>query len=406
MTVPKLPPDSAFSNIQIKQPGKREPLWKGPQDASEMGGITFSMLSRFIVDRERFRLYAIEGLKSRDRFNHRIEYGSMWHVCEEGLARYFSNEDDPRTQEEAWGEPLEEYATQLASRYPLEQEAVTHWYNVCKVQFPHYVKFWAEHPDVLQREPILQECIFNVAYVLPSKRIVRLRGKFDSVDHIPGADVPGLYLQENKTKGDVDVQLIQQQLTFDLQTMMYLIALKEMQDSAFWNRSHKRWRSIPVVGVRYNVVRRPLSGGKGTIVRHKATKNKAEETWDEYYGRLGEYITDTPDLYFMRWKANVSTSEINDFKGHCLNQILEQLCDWYEWVTADPNPWRTTPLRVPSDINLQPARVINPDIHWRHPFGVYNILNEGGSSEYDNLLQHGDEVGLRRVDRLFEELRV
>src|SRR4051794_6290554 len=58
------------------------PLWKGPEE----DGITFSLLSQFLVCRERFRVRVIEGLSAGGGFNHRIEYGSMWHTCEEALA--------------------------------------------------------------------------------------------------------------------------------------------------------------------------------------------------------------------------------------------------------------------------------------------------------------------------------
>ncbi len=59
------------------------PLWKGP----EVDGITFSLLSRFIACPERFRILVTEGLQPHDEFNHRIEYGNMWHTCEEAALR-------------------------------------------------------------------------------------------------------------------------------------------------------------------------------------------------------------------------------------------------------------------------------------------------------------------------------
>jgi len=70
-----------------KEVSRREPLWKGPCSTDDNGGITFSLLSRWLVCRHRFYIYAIQGIQPMREFNHRIEYGSMWHVCEEHFAR-------------------------------------------------------------------------------------------------------------------------------------------------------------------------------------------------------------------------------------------------------------------------------------------------------------------------------
>jgi hypothetical protein len=42
--------------------------------------------------------------------------------------------------------------------------------------------------------------------------------------------------------------------------------------------------------------------------------------------------------------------------------------------------------------------------HWQHPFGVYNVLDEGGSSDLDNYLESGTEIGLARTTNLYPEL--
>ena len=54
-----------------------DPLWEGPAGTGPNGGITFSLLSRFLVCRERFRVHAVLGLRPADDFNHRLEFGSM-----------------------------------------------------------------------------------------------------------------------------------------------------------------------------------------------------------------------------------------------------------------------------------------------------------------------------------------
>jgi len=155
----KLKPDS-------KKPIARTgPVWGGP----EKDGITFSLLSRFLSCRERFRLLVVEGLRPIETFNHRIEYGQMWHVCEEALAN-----------EMPWGQLLTEYAQDLLKKYRLAQEQIDHWYNVCRVQFPIYADYWRSN-SAGDRTPLLAEQVFDIPYRLPSGRTVRLRGKWDPV---------------------------------------------------------------------------------------------------------------------------------------------------------------------------------------------------------------------------------
>lgn len=373
---------------RVKPQPEPGPLWKGP----ERDGVTFSLLNRFLACRERFRVRVIEGLRPAETFNHRIEYGNLWHACEEALAAHRADPDRNPADDSRWGErdegvgncwdvPLLSYAESLAHKYPLQQEQIDHWYNVCRVQFAEYVRYWSQHPDVTARTPLLQEAVFDVPYELPSGREVRLRGKFDSVDLIGEGKGAGVYLQENKTKGDVNHEAVRRQLTFDLQTMMYVVALGRIAPAG---------PRVPVKGVRYNVVRRPLSGGQGTITRHKPSKkNPAGESKAEFYSRLRGIIAEYPDTYFARWKVEVGPADVTAFRRQCLDPILEQLCDWYSWV------------RHAADNGHD---VFDKPIHYRLPFGTSNPIWEGYESDLDNYLLTGSTVGLTRAETLFPEL--
>ena len=149
---------------------RKEPLWKGP----DVDGITNSLLSKFLVDRERFRLYVVEGLKEPEAFSHKLEYGNMVHCCEEATAG-----------NKPWSPALIAFAKGLVKRFPEQGKEIDKWYNVCKIQYPIYIKHWKANPDVKQRIPLFQEKVFDVPYKLPSGRTVILKGKFDSVDRIP-----------------------------------------------------------------------------------------------------------------------------------------------------------------------------------------------------------------------------
>jgi hypothetical protein len=112
--MPKLPSKSALASRLKKsgaksiQPSIQKPVWDGPESDSANGGITQSMISRFLCCRERFRLRVVEGIAEVDTFNHRIEYGQMWHICEERFA-----------EKDSWDYALHEYCKSLCRRYPL-----------------------------------------------------------------------------------------------------------------------------------------------------------------------------------------------------------------------------------------------------------------------------------------------
>ena len=364
-------------------------LWEGPEGKGKNGGITFSALSKFLTCRERFRVAMIEGVKPEEKFNHRLEYGQMWHTCEEALAA------STEWKQTDWNAALLFYCQTLSKKFPMDREQINHWYQICKRQFPLYIKYWVKHADVKNRVPLLQEQVFDVPYLLPSGRVVRLRGKWDSVDLLKNQG--GIFLKENKTKGDIDEMGLKRQLTFDLQTMIYLCALEKYDwVGTPYGPPQGKTAKLPTIlppikGVVYNVVRRPLSGGKGSIRRHQATNTKLEEPLDSFYDRAIQYVKDEPETYFMRWTVNVGQHDIDRFKRECLNPILEQLCVWYERVTCP------TGEAAPFDSAF--------GWHWRHPFGAVNSIDEYGFGEVDEYLNSGSMVGLRKVDKLFTELQ-
>lgn len=371
--------DGLIKKAAKKAAAPTKAVWAGPSGEGPNGGITFSLLSRFLVCRERFRLLVVEGLRPRDKFNPKLEFGNMWHAMEEALAE---------------GKPtlpaLAKYANELVRRYQMDRDDIGHWTGMAAEFFPRYVEHWAKHPDVTARFPLLQEEVFDVPYLLPSGRTVRLRGKWDSVDLIGEDAEAGVYLQENKTKSRLDGETITRQCTFDLQTMLYAVAYLKwagtLKPADWLDLREKAGVSTGVRlggafrGTRYNVVRRPA---------HK-TVASAAKTYEELKeaGRLGEW--------FGRWKIKVGPADIEKFRRTCLDPILENLSDWWEWINhpgfgqaAASGAW---------------IKTATLGLHWRHPFGVYNVLDEGGHADLDAYLETGSTVGLERATDLFPEL--
>jgi hypothetical protein len=373
---------------KLKSKGKKklnpESLWKGPEE----DGITQSMLCGYLVCKERFRIGTIEGLGQAPQFNKTIEYGQMWHLCEEMIA---SGKD--------WKLPLKKYCANLCNENKASQHEINKWYQICLVQFPVYLDFWKKHPDVKTRVNLLPEISFNVPYLLSSGRTVSLRGKWDSVDVIGKGKQKGVYLQENKTKGDIKEEQLQRHLIsgFELQTMIYLTALTQPGASEY----HKDLASLKVKGVRYNVIRRPLSGGKGSIKQKKGSKNVAPETTKEFYDRLkNDYIESEPEYFFMRWKIEVGEQDLFRFQRECLNPILENLFDDYEWWDYCNDEG----CNVFDYMEREESFPHHQQRHFRFPYGIYNPVSERGESDLDNYINSGDMIGLVRKKRLFGEL--
>jgi hypothetical protein len=346
------------------------------------------LVGHFLSCRERFRLRVMEGWRANDRFNHRLEYGNLWHLMEESLAKaggegVLCEDNETSLALTTAVSSARLYAEQLCRRYPLEQQEINKWYNVAKVQFPLYARHWADHQEKERVVHLEQEGVFDVPYHLPSGRTVRLRGKRDGVDLVGERSAARVYLFETKTKGDVNESRMKRQLTWDLQTMFYLTALTS-------DRS-KVWPA-QVAGVRYNVIRRPLSGGKGSIVQHKARGGKPGESAQAYYERLGKVIASDPGHFFMRWRVEVGAHDVVAFCKYTLDPVLEEMCDWYKYTVA------------PDD--NKPTVRTNYSCHWRHPYGVDNPIDEGYGTDVEAMLETGSTAGLTRVNVLFPELEV
>lgn len=385
-----------------KSKKRTTPLWLGPESPEPNGGVTQSMLNSFLACRERHRIKYIEGLQPVPVFSHKTEYGSMWHKCEEHYAKSGNATTGHTSGKPDWERALVEHCQKLAQRYPHSGEQIQHWMSVCRTQFPIYVKWWENHPDMKNRTPLLQEQVFHVPYKLPSGRVVYMRGRWDSVDLVTHKGQSGIWLMENKSKGDINFRQLQRQLLFDMQTTIYVVALEEhiKQQGPLRCGTSKGPSCSAIIGVRYNVVRRPLAGGKGSIVRKKGSKNVPAESAPEFYARLGEVIENAvgaeyemaegEHYFFARFNVKITQADIDRFKQRFLNPVLEQLCQWYEYVAGCMKT------------DLDPFT--NHSLHWQYPYGTYSTVAEGGEDDVDQYLMTGSEVGLTRNVKLFKEL--
>lgn len=370
--MPLLTRNQSMSKLTKKLRGKmpkpkkiKIPLWKGPS----VDGITQSLLGRFLECRERFRLLVVHGISGEDKFDPSMHYGEFWHLCEECST---AKERDTR---------FVMLAKEFCKKYPSQQHEVNHWYNVCKVQHEVYSKVKKGFNKPKEKvKPLLREYSFSIPYVIPDGREVILRGKWDGVDLVGSGKT--VFLQEHKTKGRILEDRVSNQLNFDLQTGLYLSAL----------RCYTELESNLIGGVIYNVIRRPLSGGKHSI------RQKQKQTKEEFYQELKERIEEDSEYFFMQWRSHITDADIAKFRRQFLDPILTQLCDWWEYISC----FNFDPFSVPNRWDKYPSEPNS--IHWRHPYGVYNHMNEAVPDSLDEYLANGSMSGLSVTDNLFPEL--
>ncbi len=368
-------------------PSFAEPLWEGPSGDGPNGGVTQGLLGRYVSCAERFRVAYVEGLRPPERFVAPLGYGTMHHLAEE----YHQRGED-------WEAPLEAHVAELNRKFPFDRDQINHWRSVCRIVFPTYVRFWEQHPDELVRTPLLQESQFDVLYCPPSGRVARLRGKRDAVDLLSQtlagarAGAGGIYVKEDKTKSQIDQVKVMQQLKFDLQTMVYLLATRvEFETTSALGRLQPGDipEGVGIEGVRYCVVRRSAHRSNDRGELPGLVKKLAE---DEADGRLGEW--------FARWTVDVSPEDLARFKVEFLDPCLENLADDWEWwnycFTEGADRW---------DYSLRARRFPkHRHRHFRKPYGVYDPVSDGGFGDADAYIRDGNAAGLRRAEVVFPEL--
>lgn len=347
------------------KPKQQASLWKGPID----DGITYSMLCKFLQCRERFRLKVVEGLEEDIGWKYQMEYGSLFHEAMEA-----------DSGGKPWLPALEKYHQKLASKYLGNEADIDKWVQIAKMQFPIYKEFWRNHPTNQNRRPIFEEEPFRIEFDIdsllsqafgpnrPNRQFVTLRGKIDACFERGGA----VYLQENKTKGEIDQDGISLTIDQNLQTCIYHEALRKILPPE---------KIKKIAGTDYNIIRRPLSD-------RNAPRQGKKERLDLFIARVGKLMAANPSHHFFRWTVPMRYPQLARFRQRYLIPGLHQLSQWWDSIKDDPfNPWDRP-----------------ENLHFQFPFGIYHSMERGYRGDYFDLLTSGSKRGLRKIDNLFPEV--
>lgn len=306
-------------------------------------GLSQSLMNKFVLCRERFRLRVVEGLTVKDSSKEAMEFGTIYHKALELNAQ-------GKTTSQIFAH--------------LQKKARSKHYDLklCKLaalMVPYYLKFWKN--QLKGAKYIETEEVFEIPYQVMGKTII-LRGRRDQCYIKEGL----LWLQENKTKSTINEDQIQQTLGYMLQPMLYLLSIRHDNPK------------IPLGGILYNVIRKPQ------LKQGKLSDQK-------YLERVAGDIEKRPEHYFKMFEVQIDDAHLKMWEQRYLYPLLCQIVIWWESIKQNPfDPW--------IGVDGQP----NPH-HYLRPFGIYDPMSHG-LGDYFNRVVNGIDVGLEPNCDVFPEL--
>ncbi len=320
-------------------------LYADPKNPkNKQHGLSQSLMNRFVVCRERFRLRTVEGL-STGTFKDSMEFGTIFHKALELNAQGKTT-------------------SQIFSYLHKQAKAKKYDLLLCRIaalMIPYYLKFWKN--QLKGAKYIETEEVFEIPYQVMGKT-VHLRGRRDQAYMKDGR----LWLQENKTKAQINEDQIQMTLGYMLQPMLYLYSIKHENPK------------VPLGGILYNLIRKPQ------------LKQGAKESDSVYLDRIAKDIEERPEHYFKMFEVEIDDAHLAMWEARYFRPLVSQIVVWWESIKHNPfDPWTLE--------NGQP----NPH-HFLRPFGVYDPMSHGLGDYYVRVV-NGIDAGLTPNSDVFPELK-
>lgn len=314
-------------------PPPEKPAWPGPVD----GGITQSIINRYLDCPFRFYLYAVFGLEDPENINPNLMWGSICHrgleeiVGSKILVANFDDEDKANLLSVIEDYTARDFPSAPAS-FPLSA------YNMCLLYNDEYKL----------TDDFLAEVKFQVPYTTPKGNTVTLRGKVDGLGKTKMA--------EHKCVGRFDPGQSRLETPFDLQLNLYMM----------------------VTGVReciYDKIKIPDTQTWG--LPQKRTSEKVSH-WVKrlYYDHYqGEYpISRNRYLWLDQYPVFRTDEEIEQWQKYELNPHIDNICRYWDYVTSssfDPN----NPDCYNELFWIKPIRTFDASRTEKYKCNYYNFLN-------------------------------
>lgn len=323
-------------------------------------GLSQTMIQKFIVCRERFRIRYVEGLISSGGVSDAIEFGNIFHKAWELHCK---------------GVPLKAILNKLTARHPRTREAVydPHLCKIAVTLLPIYLEYTKE--DTKDFHYLRSEQKFNMPYQCGLGRIVHMKGKRDAELLRDGK----LWLKENKTKSQINVEQLTHTLPYFVQPGLYLLSLQ------------RDYPEYDIGGFIYDVVRKP------------GLKRKKNETEVQFLRRIRDDVESRPEHYFLMLEIDMDTKHLEEWRLRFFDPVISQICLWWESIKHNPfDPW-TTPSGNIGLSGTDPQVLVQNPHHFLRPFGIYDPLATG-VGDYFLKIVNATNAGLVETDEPFPEL--
>ena len=313
-------------------------IWEGPLH----GGITQSLMSRFLECPFRFYLYAILGLEENEPHHPNLVWGDIFH---KGLEHYIPKGGTLEVAKEH----MIEYGNKEYPRMP------STFIHTTLQMLKLYKK------DYLETNGILDDMKTEQKFCVPDKVAgyeVTYRGKAD------GHNAPCRWGVEHKCKGKIDPVQSRAESPIDQQILLYSHCL----DIRHWT-----YDIIRIPEAQYMVPpRRPGEPGE----------SYAHRLFNSHQGM--EYpISRHPYAWINQFHFDVEKEQIDAFMKYTWHPLVIRLCKWWDHVTSpdfsilDPNCY--------NDIfYITPIRHFDPSNTERYKCKYWNLLT--GESELETLV--------------------
>ena len=322
-------------------PPPETPAWAGPVD----GGVTQSLLNRYLDCPFRFYLYAVYGLEDPENINPNLIWGSICHrgleeiVNSRTLVSEFSDEEKANLLT-----VIEDYTAKEFPSAPISFPLSA--YNMCLLYDDSY-----KLSDVFNAEVKFQQ-----PYTTSVGNNVTLRGKVDGLGQFKMA--------EHKCVGRFDPGQSRLETPFDLQLNLYMY----------------------VTGVReciYDKIRIP-----DTQTWHVPQRRTAEKV-SSYVKRLyydhvqGDFpVSRNRYLWLDQYPVFRTDDEIDTWRTYELDPLIDNVCRYWDYVTSynfDPN----NPECYNVLFWIKPIRTFDASRTEKYKCNYYNYLN--GQLDLDDL---------------------
>lgn len=294
-------------------------------------GISISSLQKWIVCRERYRLYAVDGLIERPEWDEKLHFGKFVGGALEVYGGELPSSSHARAKRKGLS-LIKKLASEYSSHFLSDEADIIHWSKIAAVVFEEYLEYYADF--YATHTPYDQEYQINHPISLSSKRSIFINGYIDEI--FRHKKTKKHVLIETKCRGYIDEEATLMDLNLDIQTMTYW-------DAFVVNFKNHR-------DLRYNVIRRPAQRMK---------KRPKKETPTEFYARIRKEIRNDPGHYFYRYTVTISNQERKFYLDNVLRPLLEDYLDWWDRVSKG-----------------------DKSRHWIRPFGVYDALSLSQRGDY------------------------